>query len=132
MYKLWPRQFTAFKEAISASLQPRSALVPERKSGAHQLATPVVEAAAAGSMTSSRSDGTYQQSASPVHHGDVTGSIENVASVAVLKEMVQQLCSLKQVVWNLHGCVHGNEDVQDSQPGEGCEFGGVFQDIVIF
>ena len=96
MYKLWPRQFSAFKEAICASLQPRSALVPEKKeaisalqprsalvpgkkSGARQSATSVV-AATAGSMTSSLSDGTYQRpgrskSASPVHHGDAAGSM---------------------------------------------------------
>ena len=68
MYKLWPRQFSAFKEAICASLQPRSALVPEKKEAisdlqprsalgpgeicdARQSATSVV-AATAGSMTS--------------------------------------------------------------------------------
>ena len=69
----------------------------------------------------------------------MAGSIENVASEAVLKEVVQQLCSLQQLVWNLHGRVHGNEDVQqargtpeDSQLGEGCEFGGDFQDIVMY
>ena len=109
------------KEAIS-SRQPRSAL----KSDARQSATSVV-AATAGSMTSSLSDGTYQKperskSASPVHHGDVAGSMEYAASVAVLKEMVQhvssssiavlkeveqQLSSLAQVVWNLHGHIHG-------------------------
>ena len=68
--------------------------------------------------------------------------MEYVASVAVLKEMVQQLSgstiavlkevgqqlsSLTQVVCDLHGQIHGNEDVhqarrtlEDSQHGEGC------------
>ena len=38
MYKLWPRQYSAFKEAIS-DLQPRSALGPGKKSDARQSAT---------------------------------------------------------------------------------------------
>ena len=92
---------------------------------------------------SSFSDGTYQRpgrskSASPVHHGDVAGSMEDVASITVLKDVVQQLSSLARVVWNLHGHIHGNEDVQqarrtpeDSQHGEGCELGSDFLDIVI-
>ena len=37
MYKLWPRQFSAFKEAICASLQPRSVLVPEKKEAISDL-----------------------------------------------------------------------------------------------
>ena len=60
IYKLWPHQFSAFKEAISASLQPRSALVPGKISGARQSETSVVVAATAGSTMSSRSEGTYQ------------------------------------------------------------------------
>ena len=56
MYKLWPRQFSEFKEAIN-SLQPRAAL----KSDARQLAASVVVAASAGSMTSSLSDSTHQR-----------------------------------------------------------------------
>ena len=134
MYKLWPQQFSTFKEAISTSQHSRSAVVSERISDARQLATPVV-AVAAGSMTSSRSDSTYQRpgwskSASPAHHGDVAGSVKEDATVAVMKEMWKQLCSLRQVVLELHGHVHGGEGVQqargtteDSQYGEGCEFG---------
>ena len=133
MYKLWPQQYSTFKDAISASQQSGSVVVSERISDDRQLATPVV-AVAAGSMTSSRSDSTYQRpgwskSASPAHHGDVAGSVkEENAIVAVMKEMCKQLCSLKQVVLELHGHVHGGEGVQqargtteDSQYGEGCE-----------
>ena len=135
MYKLWPQQYSTFKDAISASQQSGSVVVSERISDDRQLATPVV-AVAAGSMTSSQSDSTYQRpgwskSASPAHHGDVAGSVkEEDAIVAVMKEMCKQLCSLKQVVLELHGHVHGGEGVQqargtteDSQYGEGCEFG---------
>ena len=39
MYKLWPRQFSAFKKAICAPLQPRSALVPEKKEAISSLQT---------------------------------------------------------------------------------------------
>ena len=65
--------------------------------------------------------------------------MENVATVVVMSEVVQQLYSLKQVVWKMHGYVYGGEGVQqargtpeDSQYSEGCEFGGDFQDIVIY
>ena len=60
------------------------------------------------------------------------------SSIAVLKEVEQQLSSLTQVVWNLHGHIHGNEDVQqarrtpeDIQHGEGCVLGSDFLDIVM-
>ena len=55
------------------------------------------------------------------------------SSIAVLKEVEQQLSGLTRVVWNLHGHIHSNEDVQqarrtpeDSQHGEGCELGSDF------
>ena len=78
----------AVKVETGSAVQGKPQRVARVDVSARQLATPVVVAAAAGSMTSSRSEGTYQRpgrtkSVSPAHHGDVAGSIENVASVAV-------------------------------------------------
>ena len=158
MCKLWSQQFRAFKEAISASLQPGSLLVPEKISGARQLATPVVVAAAAGSTTSSRSEDTEQRSgdrsksASPAYpQEDMVGKVAIVATS--VNDVLQQLSSLTQVVWEMHGRVYdsgGRVHVQDSTPddslssvgltaesetslaSEGCELGGDFGDLVAF